>query len=79
MNNNFNGNGGAAGKIGRVLLIALVALAAAGIASAQDNTDLKFNGGIGVIPVTGVAANGTINLNVSSGVLLLARLGRSRP
>jgi hypothetical protein len=68
VNNNFNGKGGAATRMGRLLLIALVALAAAGIASAQDNTDLKFNGGIGVIPVTGVSANGTVNLNVVRGV-----------
>jgi hypothetical protein len=56
------------------LLVALVALAAAGIASAQDNSysnpepTVKFKGGIGVIPVTGVAANGTVNLNVVRGV-----------
>jgi hypothetical protein len=54
----------------RGLLVALVALAVTSIASAQDNTDnkLKFKGGIGVIPVTGVAANGTVNLNVVRGV-----------
>jgi hypothetical protein len=67
--NNRNVNfGGAARSIVRVLLIALVALAATGIASAQENTDLKFKGGIGVIPVTGVAANGTVNLNVVRGI-----------
>jgi hypothetical protein len=51
-----------------VLLIAVVAMATCGIASAQDNTDLKFKGGIGVIPVTGVAANGTVTLNIVRGV-----------
>lgn len=56
-------------QIIRGLLVALVALAISGIASAQDNGDkLKFKGGIGVIPVTGVAANGTVNLNVVRGV-----------
>jgi len=52
----------------RGLLVALVALAIAGTASAQENTDLTFRGAIGVIPVTGVAANGAVNLNVVRGV-----------
>jgi hypothetical protein len=61
----------------RGLLVAVVALTAAGTASAQGNSDprsfefesgLRFRGGIGVIPVTGVAANGTVNLNVVRGV-----------
>jgi hypothetical protein len=58
----------------RGLLVAVIALAVTGIASAQDNTDtflgpkLKFKGGIGVIPVTGVAANGTVTLNLVRGV-----------
>lgn len=61
--------GSAAGKVSRVLLIALVALAATGLATAQDNADLKFKGGIGVIPVTGVnAATGAVNLNVVRGI-----------
>jgi hypothetical protein len=51
----------------RGLVTALVALAFSGIASAQD-TDVKFKGGIGVIPITGVAANGTVNLNIVRGV-----------
>ena len=56
------------------LLIVLVALVVSGIATAQIKTDddtvsaLKFKGGIGVIPVTGVAANGTVNLNLVRGV-----------
>jgi hypothetical protein len=50
------------------LLVAFVALAIAGIAFAQENTDLTFRGAIGVIPVTGVAANGAVNLNVVRGV-----------
>ncbi|HKD81924.1 MAG TPA: hypothetical protein VKH81_19680 [Candidatus Angelobacter sp.] len=52
----------------RGLVLALVALAVTGIASAQDNVDVKFKSGIGVIPVTGVAANGTVNLNIVRGV-----------
>jgi hypothetical protein len=52
----------------RGLLVVLVAFAIAGIASAQENTDLIFRGAIGVIPVTGVAANGAVNLNVVRGV-----------
>lgn len=75
MNNNrskkFLG-GKAAQSIIRGLLVALVALAVSGMATAQsntnDDTNLKFKGGIGVIPVTGVAANGTVNLNVVRGV-----------
>jgi hypothetical protein len=50
------------------VLLALVALAITGAASAQENTDVKFRGAIGVIPVTGVAANGVVNLNVVRGV-----------
>jgi len=38
------------------------------MASAQEKTELKFRGGIGVIPVTGVAAGGTVTLNVVRGV-----------
>jgi hypothetical protein len=52
----------------RGLLVALVAMAITGIASAQENANLKFRGGIGVNPVTGVAANGAVNLNVVRGV-----------
>jgi len=59
---------GRAGIMLRGLVLALVALAFGGIASAQDNTVAKFKGGIGVIPVTGVAANGTVNLNIVRGV-----------
>jgi hypothetical protein len=71
MGNNRSGkvsNGRAARTMVRGLLVALVAMAIAGIASAQENTDLKFRGAIGVIPVTGVAANGSVNLNVVRGV-----------
>jgi hypothetical protein len=50
----------------RVLMLALIALTA--IAAFAGDDDLKFNGGIGVIPVTGVAANGAVNLNVVRGV-----------
>jgi hypothetical protein len=61
--------GSTARNMVRVVLIALVALAATGMAIAQGNTDLKFKGGTGVIPVTGVnAATGAVNLNVVRGV-----------
>jgi hypothetical protein len=52
----------------RGLLVSLVALTITGLSSAQENTDLKFRGGIGVIPVTGVAATGAVNLNVVRGI-----------
>jgi hypothetical protein len=67
-------NGAVARNLVRGLLVTLVTLAAAGVASAQNNSNvdfasgLRFKGGIGVIPVTGVAANGTVNLNVVRGV-----------
>jgi hypothetical protein len=51
------------------ILVALVALSLTGIASAQDDGNLRFKGGIGVIPVTGVnATTGAVNLNVVRGV-----------
>jgi hypothetical protein len=60
---------GRAKSIAWRLAIALVALSLARIASAQDDGTLKFKGGIGVIPVTGVnAATGAVNLNVVRGV-----------
>ncbi len=71
MNNNRSGkshNTKANRTMVRGLLVALAALAIAGIASAQENEDLIFRGAIGVIPVTGVAANGAVNLNVVRGV-----------
>ncbi|HMK29239.1 MAG TPA: hypothetical protein VK473_06090, partial [Terriglobales bacterium] len=61
-------NGKAARTMSRGLLAALVAMAITGIAFAQENTSLKFRGAIGVIPVTGVAASGAVNLNVVRGV-----------
>jgi hypothetical protein len=61
-------NGRAARTMFRGLLVALATVAIAGIASAQENTNLKFRGATGVIPVTGVAANGAVNLNVVRGV-----------
>src|SRR5215467_16073745 len=71
VNNNRSGKfqiGRVAGATIRGLALALVALAFTGIVSAQDNGDVRFKGGIGVIPVTGVAANGAVNLNVVRGV-----------
>jgi len=61
------------GKTAQVLLLALAALALASAAYAQTSTDsdnmpLRFKGGIGVITVTGVAANGAVNLNIVRGV-----------
>jgi hypothetical protein len=61
-----------AGKLSRnathLLTIAFLLLASACIALAEDNSTLNFEGGIAVIPVTGVAANGAVNLNVVRGV-----------
>jgi hypothetical protein len=61
----------AAGRAVRGFLAGTLALATCGIATAQlnsDNQDLKFKGALGVITVTGVAANGTVNLNIVRGV-----------
>src|ERR1700760_3066541 len=56
-------NGRACKTIACGFLLALL-LGVAGMASAQESTSLKFRGAIGVIPVTGVAANGIATLNV---------------
>src|SRR5215469_288309 len=66
-NREFHG-GNAVRTMFRGLLVALVAMAITGFAAAQENTNLKFRGGIGVTPVTGVAATGAVNLNVVRGV-----------
>ena len=63
-----SGTGNAGRTVARVLLLALLALAAVGLASAQDTNDLIFKGGIGVQPISGVSATGTVNLNVVRGV-----------
>ena len=71
MNNNRTQNfhNGGPLNIVRALVLALVATAVTGMASAQtSNEALRFKGGIGVITVTGVAANGTVNLNTVRGV-----------
>lgn len=68
--------GKASRSIKRGLLVALAALAISGLAAAQNTTDddagqapiVKFKGGIGVVPVTGVAANGAPTLNIVRGV-----------
>jgi hypothetical protein len=57
-------SGSAVRNVGRVLLITLIALVGIGNAFAQDNTDLRFKGAVGVIPVTGVSATGAVNLNI---------------
>ena len=49
-------------------LLLAIALVTTCIAFAQDENNLKFKGGIGVVPVTGVAANGAVNLNIVRGV-----------
>jgi hypothetical protein len=70
MNKNYIGNprhGRANRAMACGLLVAIV-LTIAGMASAQETAELRFRGGIGVIPVTGVAANGTATLNVVRGV-----------
>ena len=70
MNNTRNGS--AARKVVRAILVVLMALGVTGLAAAQNNTNndtsVKFKGGIGVIPVTGVAANGAATLNIVRGV-----------
>ena len=71
LNKNYSGkfwNGRASGATIRGLVVALVALACTSIAWGQDNVDVKFKGGVGVIPVTGVAATGAVNLNIVRGV-----------
>jgi len=65
-NETFGGN--VVRNIGRALLMTLVASIGMGSAFAQDSNNLKFRGAIGVIPVTGVSATGTVNLNVVRGV-----------
>jgi len=60
--------GNAGRTVARLLRGALLILAITGIAAAQDTTDLAFKGGIGVQPVSGVSATGTVNLNVVRGV-----------
>jgi hypothetical protein len=71
MKNNSNGKCSgrrSAGNVVSALLIAVMLVATTGIVFAQDETALRFKGGIGVIPVTGVAATGAVNLNVVRGV-----------
>lgn len=74
MNNTRNNNslgGKVSGSVVRGLMVTLAALAIGGSAVAQSTTDdasqeaiAQFKGGIGVIPVTGVAANGAVTLNI---------------
>jgi hypothetical protein len=66
--NTSNSGGSAVRNISRVLLFSLVTLVGMGSAFGQDSNNLKFKGAIGVIPVTGVSATGTANLNVVRGV-----------
>lgn len=65
-------NGIAGRQLVHGVLLVLIVVGIAGIAIAQNNTDndtlLKFKGGIGVVPVTGVAANGATTLNIVRGV-----------
>ena len=57
-------------KGGAVMKKALACTMLLGVVFSQPAAadELKFKGGIGVIPVTGVAANGTVNLNIVRGV-----------
>ena len=65
-NTNFSKSGTGRTVTNRLLLA--IAIMTTCIAVAQDETNLKFKGGIGVVPVTGVAANGAVTLNVVRGV-----------
>jgi hypothetical protein len=68
---NSNGNCSGrrtAGNVISALLLGAMLLATTGIVFAQDETALRFKGGIGVMPVTGVAVTGAVNLNVVRGV-----------
>src|SRR3954469_23547380 len=72
MKNNSNGNFSGRSAVRNVisaLSAAIMLLATTGIAFSQDDAALKFKGGIGVIPVTGVvAATGAVTLNTVRGV-----------
>src|SRR5690242_3674510 len=63
----FSGRNRVRNVIGAVSAAVMV-LATACVMFAQDEASLDFRGGIGVIPVTGVAATGAINLNLVRGV-----------
>jgi hypothetical protein len=63
-----SGTGNAGRMVARLFLVALLTLTITGIAAAQGTSDLAFKGGIGVQPITGVSATGTVNLNVVRGV-----------
>jgi len=52
----------------RALLIAVTIVTATCTAMAQEEAALRFKGGIGVVPVTGVAVNGAVALNIVRGV-----------
>jgi len=56
------------GRIVRSGLLLAIAIMTTCIAFAQDENGLKFKGGIGVVPVTGVTTNGVVNLNIVRGV-----------
>jgi hypothetical protein len=49
-------------------LLLAIAIMTTCIAVAQDENSLNFKGGIGVVPVTGVNANGAATLNIVRGV-----------
>jgi hypothetical protein len=63
-----SGSKNAGMKMAHVLAVAVLIVVAAGMAAAQDSTALAFKGGIGVQPISGVSATGTVNLNVVRGV-----------
>jgi hypothetical protein len=58
--------GGTARKVGRALLLTMAALV--GVSALAQDSNLKFHGAIGVVPVTGVSQTGTVNLNTVRGV-----------
>jgi len=70
--NKIHGGNFAIGNMARALVLTLMAFMVTGLAAAQTDAAadslVKFKGGIGVIPVTGVGANGVVNLNVVRGV-----------
>jgi hypothetical protein len=70
--NKIHGGNFAIGNMARALVLTLMAFMVTGLAAAQTDATadslVKFKGGIGVIPVTGVGANGAVNLNVVRGV-----------
>ena len=70
--NKIHGGNFAIGNMARALVLTLMAFMVTGLAAAQTDATgdslVNFKGGIGVITVSGVGANGVVNLNVVRGV-----------